>query len=303
MEIPLELKSLYNHWNFHTNAPVESVSVDVDQNILSEITSFITERQQIWERKILNKTPPYSTDVILNKFRFCNIYRELDKQTIEFHALLNPLRNNFEMWLLNMLFCRFICKPETIKQIGLLSFELENNKKVFEKLKSLTRPKYGTAYIFPISVIQKTQYPTREEFFCFYLQQIVSKVVNEIKTFKRIGVSEALEKILPIFGLNLKFHWTEVLIDTAYQFPEYIDLFKKFPIGPGSLPTMELLNGGKDPEETCLSLIKIHLSQFPYLEFEGKKVYLSTENWEGIGCEFRKYSNLKSGKGRRRLYN
>lgn len=106
---------------------------------------------------------------------------------------------------------------------------------------------------------------------------------------------------MPIFGLNFKFHWTEILIDVAYQYPKYIDLFKKFPVGPGSLPTMKKLNEVEDPVKTNLTLVSLEIPDFPYLTYDRKKVWLSAENWEGIGCEFRKYTNLSSGVGRRRL--
>jgi hypothetical protein len=36
--------------------------------------------------------------------------------------------------------------------------------------------------------------------------------------------------------------------------------------------------------------------------YNGKELPLSSENWEGIGCEFRKYTNLLIGKGRKRYF-
>ncbi len=38
------------------------------------------------------------------------------------------------------------------------------------------------------------------------------------------------------------------------------------------------------------------------LTYKNEPIILSAENWEGIGCEFRKYTNLKAGNGRKRLY-
>jgi hypothetical protein len=33
----------------------------------------------IWERRQRNEKPPYTEDYILTKYRFCNIYRELER--------------------------------------------------------------------------------------------------------------------------------------------------------------------------------------------------------------------------------
>lgn len=303
MEIPIELKTLYKHWEYHTHSPITNTkNIDLENPNVEGIKKFATERMKIWEKKYINQPPPYTEDKILQTYRFCNIYRELDKQTIQIHTILKDLQKNLDLWLLNLAYCRYICKSETVLKTGLLSFDDENNQNVYTKLKELPSPKYGTAYIFPISTIQRSNYPNREEFFCKYLPLIIPKVSEEIKKFNRVGVVEALDRILPILGFNMYFHWTEICIDIAYQYPHHIDLFKRFPIGPGSMPTMKLLSN-MDPELTNLELMKMGIQDFPYLTFNGKNIYLSAENWEGIGCEYRKYTNLKNGNGRRRIYN
>jgi len=73
---------------------------------------FINERVQIWEKKTSGKELPYTNDSILSHYRFCNIFRELDRQTIEIHSQLNPLRDDFPLWLLNMFYARMVARPE-----------------------------------------------------------------------------------------------------------------------------------------------------------------------------------------------
>jgi hypothetical protein len=63
------------------------------------------------------------------------------------------------------------------------------------------------------------------QFFCFYLPEVMKNVAKEIEKFKNIPVLDALDIILPKFGFRFKFHFTEILIDVAYQFPNYINLF------------------------------------------------------------------------------
>lgn len=305
MELPLDLKRLYKHWAFHTSKKeIRNFNYfNINQEVLKQIEGLIRERMKIWEKKvILHECPPYTADPILSTYRFCNIYRELDRQTIEIHTLLLPLLDNFDLWLLNLAFCRFVCNVDTVKKCGFLSYDENSNKKVMENLLSLPSPKWGSAYLFPISILQKSNYNTRECFLCLYLPKVMQKIAKEIENFSYTSVVEALERVIPLLGFSFKFHFTEVLIDTAYQFPEKIDLFKLFPIGPGAKPTFKMLSPKLRPERACLQLTFHNPANFPYLTFENKPVYLSAENWEGIACEFRKYTNLVKGTGRKRIY-
>jgi hypothetical protein len=303
MELSPEIKTLYKHWGKHTRIHHGLRTSQINTVVLNKIVIFINKRLEIYEKREKGVLPPYSSDPILNRYRFCNIYRELDRQTIYFHTLLKPQENNFPLWLLNMLFCRSICNTDTINQIGLLNFDHNNNQHVFNRLLTLKSPKYGTAYIFPISSIQKSKWNSREKFFCLYYPLIANNVSEMISSFNNTSVTSALKRVLPSFGFNLKFLITELLIDVSYQYPQYIDLFKSFPIGPGSTPTMRLLSPCENPETTNLQLSRMSSFHINYPTYKGREIFLSAENWEGIGCEFRKYTNLLAGKGRHRIFN
>lgn len=247
-ELSPELKSLYRHWFDHTNyIQTKSHNDYLSPEVYKNFNQFATERMNMYYRKIAGIWP-VSEDKILKNYKFCNIYRELDRDTISFHSLLLHLRDDFGLWLLNMAFCRYIARYETIRTIGLLSFDANNNKKVFDRLIAMQSPKYGSAYVFPISIIQNSPYNTREKFFCMYLPQVMKDCANSLNTLKKESVSTALQVILDVFNFNFRFHWTEILIDVAYQYPHLINLFDQFPIGPGSSPTMKALSSKNNPE-------------------------------------------------------
>lgn len=302
MELPEHLKSLYRHWEKHLldqPSPDSPIGCFTNRALYKSMQSFIVERLAMWERKQATSTP-YTLDPILSQYRFCNIFREFDKQTIAFHALLNPLRDDFPLWLLNMFMCRMIARPETIERISLLSFDSNENQTWLDRLQKTPTPRYGNAYVFPISTIQRSTTPTREAFLAHHLPAVMPMIAKEIASWKNRSVHDGVASILPLFAFNHHFLWTEVLIDVAYQFPERIDLFKQFPIGPGSAPTMRRINPTADPSHLVAQLAEgfIDLN----LTIENKPLRLSAENWEGIGCEFRKYTNLSAGHGRKRLY-
>ena len=302
MEIPPHIKNLYRHWGSYIipRVSVPLSAVIKNESLNKEIEWFIHERISIWKKKISGAPPPYTNDAILSQYRFCNIFRECDKQTIEFHTLLNPLRDNFPLWLLNMFYCRMVARTETIHNVGLLSFDEKSNKELYKKLMSAPRPRFGTPYVFPISVLLRSETPTRELFITNYLPKIIPAIAEEIATWHEVSVYEGVRRILPLFGYNLSFLWTEVLIDVAYQFPERINLFGRFPVGPGALPTFKKIHPTQDPSVLAQELSTLDVDVG--LTFERIPLRLSAENWEGIGCEFRKYTNLKAGKGRKRIY-
>jgi hypothetical protein len=254
----------------------------------------------MWQRKESGKKPPYTDNPILSQYRFCNVFREFDKQTIAFHVLLNPIRDDFPLWLLNMFYCRLVARPETITYTGLLSFNSKENEAFCKKLMGSPRPRFGTPYVFPVSVIQKSSTPSRETFIAYYLPNIMKTIAQEIETWDHLSVYDGVTRVLTLFGYNLSFLWTEVLIDVAYQYPACLDLFARFPIGPGSAPTFKAMAPGEDPSQLVTALANATVDTG--LTYQGKPLFLSAENWEGIGCEFRKYNNLMTGKGRRRIY-
>jgi hypothetical protein len=302
MELPSNLKTLYRHWPLHTalHSSSNDLPLGINEALFSNIESFTHERLNIWKKKVSGEPLPYTSDPILSTYRFCNIFREFDRQTIAFHTLLNPLRDNFPLWLLNMFYLRMTASLTTPEATGLLSYDKKDNGEFLQRLLNSPRPRFGTPYIFPISTIMRSNTPTREEFIAYHLPAVMEAVACEINTWSKMSVFEGVKKITPVFGFNLNFLWTEVLIDVAYQYPEYIDLFAQFPIGPGSLPTMRRLGAGMEP-----SLLVSDLATFPFktgITYDGKPLLLSAENWEGIGCEFRKYTNLNMGKGRKRLF-
>lgn len=267
---------------------------------VEEVCNFAHERIEIWKKKASGSSAPYTSDPILLKYRFCNVFREFDRQTIEIHTILNPLRDDFALWLLNMFYCRMVARPETVEHVGLLSFDPIQNRDLYDRLMMSSRPRYGTPYVFPVSTIMKSATPNRERFICEYLPSIMESIVCEIESWESMNVVDGVKKILSMFGFNLEFLWTEVLIDVAYQFPDRIDLFDRFPIGPGSMPTMKMVDAKSEPVD-----VAVRLTSIPFdagITIDGASLRLSAENWEGIGCEFRKYTNLKNGTGRRRLY-
>jgi hypothetical protein len=306
-EVPQDLVDLYRHWqqiDCSEKGPPNNSSTLINQDRMEEAIGFTYERMLAWKNRSAGISPT-SQDRTIAKFKFCNIYRELDRQTIFFHKRLKLIEDDFEKWLMNMFASRFIANISTVESLGMLKVGRED-RAALEVLKAMPSPKYGNAYVFPISTIKSSAWPSREEFLCLYVPTVIAKVAKVILSQKKGSVNELLNLILPIFGFNQKFLWTEVLIDVHYQFPELVDLNRDFYIGPGAKPSLSyLMSGlaGVSEQEVLAELAQ----RYSYIEGvnlskNGKPILLTAENWEGICCEFRKYRNLKKGVGRRRIY-
>jgi hypothetical protein len=302
VELPDRIANLYRHWERHASfAPTGASPSGLDQDLFARVASFAAERQRAWERKQRGEAM-LSADQILSRFRFCNVYRELDRQTIEIHEWLAPLRDDLEAWLLNLAVARMVARPETSRAVGFL-VPGRDNAGAREALRALPRPRYGVPYVFPVSAIMRTDAPTREEFFTRFLPRRAREMADAVRGLNASAVADAVAPLAQAIGVGLRFHATEILIDVAYQFPERVDLFGRFPVGPGSARTIGRLLPGADSAAAAATLASIGApADFPFPSLGGRPIHLSAENWEGVGCEWRKYENLSAGRGRRRVY-
>lgn len=81
---------------------------------LEEFVAFITERWNIHVRRSKGQSPPWTSDPIFQKFRFCNIRREDDRVTKWIHAnWLRPHDKDPDVWFA-MIVARLINKPTSL---------------------------------------------------------------------------------------------------------------------------------------------------------------------------------------------
>lgn len=298
----MQLQYLYSHRSDYQSLPKDNQSLHIflDQEVVIEFRVYAKERMNIYTKKNNKESKPRTNDPILTNYRFCNVYRELDKQTLFIHKVLLPYKSNFRLWFLNLMIFRCLESIETFSIVWL--HDGIHCDDWFHKLNNSARPRFWTAYIFPPQIPKKCWYTNREERLAYFLPSIIDRLITEIKTWDKVGIVDWVARLIPIFWVNIRFHITEFLIDLAYQFPQYIDLWKSFHIWPGALPTMRMMNPKAIPSDVCQALIFTQPTDFPYLIVNEKPVYLSAESIEWLACEFRKYRNLRDWRGRKRRY-
>ena len=294
-------------------------------NMEIKFFEFIYKRQLIWyKRFILKEKPPWTDDEILRTYKIINMYRELDKCTI---YIINKLKNikDRKTLLLNVVFFRFFNKYMLYEDLEIKPFSKINNKtkteliEKFSKLKNKGLPIFNNAYLISsgnsgekhVSIINNLS----------KLSENSHKFIEEIDNSKT--PEESLEVIMktPMIGPFLACEiWTDLF---------YLKFFKQnwtdndfVNVGPVAKWGLEIIyNKNLNKKEQMKKLKHLHKTQEELLtkinkelgkkltwnEIAYKKAYsnypfLSLTNIEGALCEFRKYCNLKSGKGKRRYF-
>ena len=82
------------------------------------LLAFIKERHSVYERRALGRPWPWTEDPILRKYRFCNVFRNLDEQTklIHYHWLI-PHSAEPDVWFA-MVVARLINWWPTLASMG-----------------------------------------------------------------------------------------------------------------------------------------------------------------------------------------
>jgi len=79
---------------------------------------WITEREAIRKRRAAGQPAPWTSDPILNSFRFCNVRREDDAVTRHIaQRWREPRADDPHLWFA-MAVARFINLPDTLDELG-----------------------------------------------------------------------------------------------------------------------------------------------------------------------------------------
>ena len=249
------------------------------------------------------------------------MYRELDKCTIYLLDKLKEIKNR-EKLLLNVIFYRFFNKFNLYEDLNIKPFEkiTPTFKKQliesFNNIKNKGLPIFNNAYLISGNKAEKKHITILNNLET--LSGNINKIIELIDESKTPEESFNVLNKIPMSGpfLSCEF-WTDLT---------YLNFFKQrwtdddfVNIGPGAKWGLEILYNQKlnrsDQEKKLHHLSKIQEKMLDdvnndikwetiaYKNAFSNYPYLSLTNIEGALCEFRKYWNIKHGKGRRKFFN
>lgn len=267
----------------------------------SRFVQFILERHRIYERRAAGKPAPWTKDSILAAYRFCNVYRELDRVTrwIAVHWRA-PYADHDDLWFA-MVVARLINHPPTLEHLALPG---RWNKKQFLSVMRARRQAgekaFGSAYIVSTNGIARDK--------AEYLAELVLDPMWTERKVLRPRPNDSLRsyhnRLLNEQGMGT-FMAAQIIADLKYASPSLVaakDWWTFAASGPGSRRGMSYV-AGFDPkfhwsESLWLSALRdLSVLIRPFIA-HAQMERLHNQDLQNCLCEFSKYRRTQLGTGR-----
>lgn len=268
------------------------------------LANFIWERYAIRQRRMNGMLKPWTDDLILRNYRFCNVYREHDKETIWIaENWRNPNTTDPNVWFA-MAVARYVNWSPSLEAIGYpvpwdankFITALHGRAMVGEKV-------FTGAYMIPAgnSGLNKAN---------FLAEKILTPLwerrdyVHEA-TFNCAALSHRLQEFNGIGS----FMAGQIVCDTKFTrlMDTSLDWWEYAVEGPGSKRGLNRVcnrsvNQNWKKGEWWIKLMELKARISPIIELEMKMPRISAQDLQNCLCEFDKYERVRLGEGRPRSH-
>lgn len=262
----------------------------------TELYNFIKSRHDIYERRKVGQKKPWTEDKILQSFRFCNMYRELDTVTEWIREnWRKPHRENPDLWFA-MMAARLFNLPSTLEYIGfpvILDISLKARLHELEAKGKV----FNSAYIVSTNgrAMNKIDY-LWQDVICPAWERRA-----EIRPKAGDTLASFAKRVQSLNGMA-GFMTGQVVCDTKYVEPlrGASDWWTWAVSGPGSRRGLNRVMGwNKDAPwreiewHRCLMVLSDELA--PLMKIMPS---LHSQDLQNCLCEFDKYERVRLGEGR-----
>lgn len=265
-----------------------------------EFSRFVIERHHVYLRREKGKAAPWTKDKILQTYRFCNVYRELDRVTQWIAENWRDPHHDYKHLWFAMVVARLINKPESLE---LLSLPGRWNKKQF--LRILGERQESGEKVFSAAYIVSTNGRKMNK-----LEYLANEVLDplwdarrELRPTKDDTLSEWHAALSQFQGLG-SFMAAQVVADMKYVKPlkKAADWWTFAASGPGSRRGLNRVMGlpikARFTEaEWRLRLRRLMKETRPIFKAAGLE-RLHAQDLQNCLCEFDKYERARLGEGR-----
>lgn len=295
---------------------------------LQQFYDFICERQNVWyNRHVKKKDSPWTEDPILQKYRFCNAYRELDGGTT--YIIDRVLNQDFsdEKKFLNVVAYRFfnirglfenvfpdVLDPET--------YHWKTYEPILDEYRKSGKSIFSDAYLISQYAFD-VDYRRSDKHVqvLLILQDIVDrfKELDWLNVWKSAETAEEQLKLLQSIHLVGPFLSGQIMLDLGYAGITKFGNDDWLIVGPGAYGGLCVLNGFLPYEGQNISEKKqvemvywLRDNQAKYMNPKWSRIrhkgsyckskYLCVMDIQNCLCEFFKYHKKLDGKGKNRLY-
>ena len=256
--------------------------LDIEDPVKS-FFDYCKEREAVRKKRESGAPFPWSDDLILQKGRFLNVFREDDKVSKSIIKFADPAKDNLPLLIQALFFSRWCNKQSTIDQLTL--DDLHNPENLKEKLRDLKQWENYTAYPVEDSYWGEKLYSrinAATDKFYVNKEELTEVILNS-----NCDVITATNNVNRIFKMNNNFPIFMALIDIAWFREDVIPITTDVPTGIGAEPYLNRLQeflGLKNHQDVGLKMIELQKEYWP----DAKRDFYPIDI-EYQSCECRKY--------------
>lgn len=267
---------------------------------LNRFTRFIVERHRIWERRARGAPAPWTKDPILQTYRFCNVYRELDRVTMWItDHWRKPFADDPHLWFA-LVVARLVNHPETLVDLALPG---RWNRAQFIRTLHRRRTEgvkvFGSAYIVSTNGIAKD----KAEYLAERVLDPLWAHREQVRPRSSDRLRDVFERLLEFQGMGT-FIAAQVIADLKYTPPlmNAKDWRTFAASGPGSRRGMSYVMGLDRKYHWNEQAWKERLNQLAYevlpITARAGLPRIHNQDLQNCLCEFSKYRRTQLGTGR-----
>lgn len=250
---------------------------------------YCKERENIRVKREAGENFPWSDDIIFQKGRFLNVFREDDKVSRSILKFAEPLKDDLPLLIQALFFGRWCNRKDTLEE---LSYEdLSDPKKLKSKLLELEQWENYNAY--PVQdVMWNDNHFSRIDTATTLFYEIKNELVNIILDSNQ-NVITATDDINKLFRMENDFPIFMALIDIAWFRNDVIPMSSEVPTGIGAQPYLDRLEdylGLDSHQDVATKMMSLQKEYWPNAKREFYPIDIEYQS-----CECRKYFSYVNG--------
>jgi hypothetical protein len=276
---------------------------------VKELFGFIRERHNVYLRRARGEPKPWTKDPILQQYRFCNVYRELDRVTIWIREHWRTPYENDPNLFFAMVVARLLNKPESLNALDVKRHVLQWDPKSFKKImrfrKEAGEKIFSGAYMIHAD---RTETGLKTDYLADFVFSPIWKDRATIRPRPEDSLASFHARLMTCRDMG-SFMAAQVVADMKFA-PVLIgagDWYSWAAPGPGSERGLNRVCGfpvkdGWEPSTWLQRVNRLQEKLRPLLLEAGMEP-LSAQDTQNALCEFDKYSRVRLGEGRpKQLY-